>query len=249
MGVVVDVGLTQMLNLRIVVSLVLMVHGRMVVFVVVTRSHPEAFLSDNALVFSAQHRHGMAGAFEVELFSLGINSKHSRPYHPQTLGKLERFHRTMKEWLEDRHPAETAAELQVSLDVFRDHYNQDRPHQGLGDATPAERYQRGPGRPTSRPPVEGQPAYPPGSIVRKVDRAGVIGYRRASIGVGKRWRHLWVRVVDLAGVTHIYFGEELVRSLVLDPDTKYQGSTGIPRPAKTAKTPPGSRPGKRRRQV
>ena len=67
--------------------------------------------------------------------------------------------------------------------------------------------------------------------MRKVDRAGVIGYRGASIGVGKRWRHLRVRVVELAGVTHIYFGEDLVRSLVLDPHTNYQRAGGVPRPA------------------
>jgi hypothetical protein len=51
--------------------------------------------------------------------------------------------------------------------------------------------------------------------------------------VGKRWRHLWVRVVGLAGVTHIYFGEELIRSLVIDPELTYQPSTAGHRPAHT----------------
>jgi transposase InsO family protein len=57
--------------------------------------YPASFLTDNGLVFTAQKIHGLAGAFEQELFSLGITAKHSRPYHPQTCGKVERFHQTM----------------------------------------------------------------------------------------------------------------------------------------------------------
>src|SRR5439155_7479703 len=112
---------------------------------------------------------------------------------------------------------------------FRHHYNQERPHQGLDDATPAERYQPKPGPRPRTPPVPGQPLYPPGSVVRKVDASGVIGYQSADIGLGKRWRHLMVRVVERAGVTHIYFGEELIRSLFIDPETTSQRSPSDPR--------------------
>ena len=134
--------------------------------------------------------------------------------------------RTLKEWLEDHAPFQTGEDLQLTLDGFRQHYNQDRPHQGLDDATPAERYQPKRGPRPRMPPVRGQPLYPPGSVVRKVDRAGVTSYRATSIGLGKRWRHLLVRVVELGGVTHIYFGEELIRSLVIDPEATYQRSNG-----------------------
>jgi transposase InsO family protein len=192
---------------------------------------PRQVLSDNGTCFTGRLIHAVV-EFERRLRALGVQPINGRPYHPQTQGKLERFHRTLKEWLEDHPGFATAEDLQVGLDGFRQHYNHDRPHQGIGDATPAERYQTGPGRRLSGPPPEGQPTYPPGSIVRKVDRAGVLGYRGASIGVGKRWRHLWVRVVELAGVTHIYFGEELVRSLVLDPEINYQRATGRPGPAR-----------------
>jgi transposase InsO family protein len=207
---------------------------------------PRQVLSDNGTCFTGRLIHAVV-EFERRLRALGVEPINGRPYHPQTQGKLERFHRTLKEWLEDQPPFASAEDLQVALDGFRQHYNEDRPHQGIGDATPAERYRPGPG-PSPKGPEPGQPTYSPGSIVRRVDRAGVIGFRGASIGVGKRWKHLCVRVVDLAGVTHIYFGEELVRSLVLDPDTKYQRSTRTPQPAKTAKAP-RSRQRKRRRQV
>jgi transposase InsO family protein len=60
----------------------------------------------------------------------------SAPYHPQTLGKLERLHRTLKEWLADEDPAETLEHLQELLDGFRIHYNPQRSHEGIDDHTP-----------------------------------------------------------------------------------------------------------------
>jgi transposase InsO family protein len=192
---------------------------------------PRQVLSDNGTCFSGKLIHSEV-EFERRLAALGVEPITSRPYHPQTVGKLERFHRTLKEWLEDQSGFQTAEDLQIALDRFRDHYNQDRPHQGLADATPAERYQPKSGPHLRTPPEPGQPLYPPGSIVRKVDRAGVMGYRGAKIDVGKRWKHLMVRIVDLAGVTHIYFDEELIRSLVIDPAVKYQRSTTNRRPVR-----------------
>jgi transposase InsO family protein len=196
---------------------------------------PRQVLSDNGTCFSGKLIHGEVD-FERRLAALGVQLITSRPYHPQTLGKLERFHRTMKEWLTDHAVPGSIEGLQVALDRFREHYNQERPHQGLEDLTPAERYQPKPGRRPATPPEPAQPLYPPGSVVRTVDRAGVIGYRRASIGLGKRWRHLLVRIVELGGVTHIYFGEELIRSLVLDPESGYQRSTSDPRLARPGRT-------------
>ncbi len=85
---------------------------------------------------------GFTVEFERSLAELDVEFIHSRPYHPQTLGKLERFHRTLKEWLADQGPAWDLAHLQELLDGFRFHYNHQRPHQGIGDATPAERFER-----------------------------------------------------------------------------------------------------------
>ena len=92
---------------------------------------PEQVLSDNAAGFAA---------IEPALAALGIEMIHSRPGHPQTCGKVERFHQTMHRWLDAQPVAETTAELQTLVDQFRDLYNTQRPHRALGRATPATRW-------------------------------------------------------------------------------------------------------------
>ena len=74
------------------------------------------------------------------LREIGVELLNAAPAHPQTLGKLERFHRTLKEWLSEEAPARDLDELQALLERFRVHYNEERPHQGIADRTPAERY-------------------------------------------------------------------------------------------------------------
>ena len=64
---------------------------------------PASLLTDNGAVYTATYRGGYS-ALESELFHLGITSKHSRPYHPQTCGKVERFHQTLKLFLRKQGP-------------------------------------------------------------------------------------------------------------------------------------------------
>jgi Integrase core domain len=78
--------------------------------------------------------------FETELARLGVQQKNSSPNHPQTCGKVERFHQTLKKWLAKRPRARTLAELQAQLDAFRVSYNQHRPHRALGRRPPAAAY-------------------------------------------------------------------------------------------------------------
>jgi transposase InsO family protein len=125
---------------------------------------PRQVLSDNGMCFTGR-LHGVEVAFEQQLRELGVELITSGPYHPQTLGKLERFHRTLKEWLSEEGPADDLPHLQELLDAFRWHYNADRPHQGIGNLTPAERY-RWKEPVTDRPPSvgydeRGEPVYPP----------------------------------------------------------------------------------------
>jgi transposase InsO family protein len=80
---------------------------------------PERTLSDNAQAHHALHE---------PLNTLGIATRHSSPYHPQTCGKVERFHQTLKRWLAARDPAATLEELQRLLDEFRAFYNHRRRH-------------------------------------------------------------------------------------------------------------------------
>jgi transposase InsO family protein len=112
-------------------------------FLAASSSHglPRQLLSDNHTSFTGR-LFGVTVAFERKLAELGVELINA-PAHPQTLGKLERFHRTLKEWLHNEGPALGLEHLQLLLDRFRSHYNQERPHQGIGDATPAERYPTG----------------------------------------------------------------------------------------------------------
>src|SRR5207253_7821110 len=100
---------------------------------------PASLLSDNAAVFSGSSRRGRV-ALELELESRGIEVKHSTPYHPQTCGKVERLHQTLRRYLRKQPAPSSLAELQTQLDGFRDYYNQIRPHRALGRRTPREAF-------------------------------------------------------------------------------------------------------------
>jgi transposase InsO family protein len=101
---------------------------------------PASMLTDNGAVFTAIPRGGGRCAIEIELDRLGIAYRHSTPYHPQTCGKVERFHQTLKRWLRRQPPARDVSKLQVKLDWFRDYHNNCRPHRGIGRRTPAEAF-------------------------------------------------------------------------------------------------------------
>jgi transposase InsO family protein len=100
---------------------------------------PASLLTDNGAVFTAAPRGGRC-AIEQETAALGIRYLHSRPYHPQTCGKVERFHQTLKRWLGKHEPAATLEELQAQLDRFRAYYNDVRPHRAIGRRTPTEAF-------------------------------------------------------------------------------------------------------------
>src|SRR5438874_6165213 len=78
--------------------------------------------------------------FESELERLGVLFKNSRPYHPQTCGKVERLHQTLKRYLAKQTPARTLQELQGQLDAFAHYYNHIRPHRALDGRTPLQAY-------------------------------------------------------------------------------------------------------------
>jgi transposase InsO family protein len=99
---------------------------------------PASMLSDNGMVFTTRFAGGRAGrntinGFSAELRDLKVVQKHSRPNHPTTCGKVERFQQTLKKWLQaqPRQPT-TVAELQALCDQFITYYNTCRPHRSLG---------------------------------------------------------------------------------------------------------------------
>ena len=97
-------------------------------------------LSDNGAVFTGRTRGGGRVALEVTLHARGISFRHSRPYHPQTCGKVERFHQTLKNGSPANPAHATCQQLQTQLDTFRGYYNTLRPHRALGRRTPADAY-------------------------------------------------------------------------------------------------------------
>jgi transposase InsO family protein len=185
---------------------------------------PASYLTDNAALFTGAYRGKGWVALETELVGRGVSLRHSRPYHPQTCGKVERFHQTLKAWLAYQPKARTIAELQAELDCFRAYYNDERPHRGVGRRTPSEVF-------AARPkafPVAGPLGLEHWRIRHDVvGEAGKVTLRHASrlhhVGVGRAYagvrvmmlvRDLSVRIVSEDG--------ELLRELTLDPTRDYQ---------------------------
>lgn len=104
---------------------------------------PLGQLSDNGVNFSGKLR-GFEVVFEKNLRLAGVKPITSRPYHPQTCGKIERWHQTLKKWLRRRPLATSLEALQTQLDQFVDYYNHHRPHRGIGRITPIQRWQHTP---------------------------------------------------------------------------------------------------------
>jgi len=188
---------------------------------------PKQVLSDNQSTFTGRFL-GYKTAFELKLKALGISYINGRPRHPQTQGKIERFHRTLKEWLEDEGGAKDLSDLERKLGAMRRHYNLERPNQALDESTPAERYSRSPR--IYKPLAQMTPHYPEGSIVRKADRRGNLCYDVNVIQLERRWAGHTVRVVPKGGRLLIYFGDELLRDVAHLRDGGRHPLRTLPRP-------------------
>jgi transposase InsO family protein len=199
---------------------------------VATHGMPASTLTDNGMVFTTRLAQGTKGAgtrngFETELRRLNIVQKNSRPNHPTTCGKVERFQQTMKKWLRAQpdQPA-TIADLQALADSFVDDYNHRRPHRSLEHrATPATIYLN---RPKATP--DSGRDHDTHDRVRRdiIDKSGKVTWRYQgqmySIGIGRT--HARTRVIILGHDLHIRIVDaatgELLRELVLDPTKRYQ---------------------------
>jgi transposase InsO family protein len=208
---------------------------------VATHGIPASTLTDNGMVFTTRLSGGSLrgtrgrNGFEHELRRLGVVQKNSRPNHPTTCGKVERFQQTMKNWLRAQpDQPSTVAELQTLIDAFADEYNHRRPHRSLEHrATPATVYTN---RPKATP---GDGSTDTHDRVRKdiVDKSGKITLRYQgrlySIGIGRT--HARTRVVILVQDLNIRIVDtatgELLRELTLDPTKRYQP---IPKPDTSA---------------
>ena len=196
---------------------------------------PASTLTDNGMVYTTRLAGGRGGrnAFEHQLHSLGITQKNGSPNHPQTQGKIERFHQTLKRWLTGQPRAHTLEDLNEQLEKFRHIYNHERP------------------APRSKPPNAGRrlcrdaESSPAGARqgdhwrrrIDRVDRFGKLTLRHASrlrhIGIGRA--HAGKHVLMLVHDTDVTISDtttgEIIRELRIDPTRDYQ-----PRQRKTPRS-------------
>ncbi len=184
---------------------------------------PASVLSDNGAIYTAAYR-GAATGLEIDLAALGISFKHGKPYHPQTQGKIERYHQTLKKWLCANNAFDSLDALQRGVDFFAGYYNEIRPHQAHG-RPPLCVYKE---RDKASPSIEGQVVSPSTKVRRdRVDTNGTVTLRHRSklhhIGVGRAHKNervlmlvadLDVRILDTEGT--------VLRHLTLDPAKDYQ---------------------------
>jgi transposase InsO family protein len=171
---------------------------------------PRQLLSDNGTTFTGR-LHGMVVYFERQVRAAGVQFIHGRAYHPQTQGKLERQHGTQNTWIADHRPRSLGA-AQTVLDAYRHDYNHIRPHEALGQATPASIYQ--PGQPLYLPPIELEPAdaYPPNAIRRHVDQRGRFTYARKTFWVDQRFAELPIGLVHDHHRLNVFYGSAEIAS-------------------------------------
>ncbi len=174
---------------------------------------PARMTMDNGAPWGNHVAHALT-RFTVWLIRLGIRVSHSRPYHPQTQGKDERFHRTLAVEVLHGRVFPDLADCQRHFDRFRDVYNLERPHEALGLATPASRYQVSQRAfPEALAPTE----YAPGDIVRRVQGKGDISYRGKSYVIGTALHGLPValRPTREDGLLEVFFCHQRITQIDL----------------------------------
>jgi transposase InsO family protein len=205
---------------------------------------PASTLTDNGMVYTVRFATGRGGrtGLEAELARLHITQKNSRPNHPTTCGKVERFQQTLKKWLRAQ-PAQptTITQLQHLIDAFAEDYNHRRPHRSLtGRHTPAAAYQA---RPKAAPSTA-DPNTHERVLADRVDAHGKLTLRLNGrlhhIGIGRA--HARTPVLKLVQDRHVRIIDaatgELLRELDIDPTRDYQptGRTRYPRKQQQAET-------------
>jgi len=177
---------------------------------------PFAMLTDNGPPW------GDGGAqpftlFTVWLMQLGVRVAHGRPYHPQTQGKDERFHRTLMAEVLSGCSFRDLPECQRAFDAWRHVYNHQRPHQAIGLETPSTRYRVSPRAfPERLPQVE----YNGQDAVRKVDASGIISFKGRSFRIGKAFcgQRIALRPTAQDTLFSLHFGTQQIGTIHLAGD-------------------------------
>jgi transposase InsO family protein len=159
----------------------------------------------------------------VWLIEHGIRISHSRPYHPQTMGKDERFHRSLKAEVLSAPPFADIAAAAHAFERWRNIYNTQRPHEALKLAVPASRYQ-----PSPRDYVEtiAPFEYAPGDIVRRVQQGGHVSFLGRAVKLPKAFRSKAVafRPTIQDGVFDVLFRTQMIATIDIRPESVHDVS-------------------------
>lgn len=175
---------------------------------------PDCFLTDNSGPWGPNSGQPYYTRLNVWMFRLNIQLIHSRPFHPQTLGKDERLHRTLKAEVIQLHDFQNFSVCQNTFSAWRQTYNHIRPHEALELEVPAARY-----RPSQRlfpeklPPIE----YPSSDQVRKVSVIGKISFHGKRYRVGNAFcgYPVAVRETESDGVFDVFFCQQKTKTFSL----------------------------------
>jgi transposase InsO family protein len=181
---------------------------------------PERMLMDNGPPWGSCLLHQFT-PLTVWLLRLGIAVSHGRPYHPQTQGKDERFHRSLKAEVLAQRVFADFERMQYRFDEWRHCYNHVRPHEALDMQVPASRYQPSPRSfPKLLSPIE----YGTADKVRKVEENGNITFHRHRFHVGKAFcgYRVALRPSTDDGVYNVYFATHRIAQVDLNrPGSAY----------------------------
>ena len=175
---------------------------------------PLRILTDNGSPWGTSSGGQRHTPLTVWLLDLGVGVIHGRPYHPQTQGKDERFHRTLKAEVLAANRLADLAQAQRAFDAWRQVYNTRRPHEALAMATPASRYAMSP---RAMPATITPPEYEPQAHVRKVDGSGRFSFKGRTINAPDAFagRRVALRATDTDGVFDLCYRRHVLSQVDL----------------------------------
>jgi transposase InsO family protein len=173
---------------------------------------PERMTMDNGTPWGLSSGVDGYTSLEVWLILLGIRVSHSRPLHPQTQGKDERFHRTLKEEVLKRREFTDFDEAQRVFNEWRDFYNNERPHEACKMLPPCSKY-----RPSKKQYPEKMPSitYDLEGEIRKISSKGILPFRGSYYYMSESMSGMYVNIVesDKPGVLKVYLNHQKVKEI------------------------------------
>lgn len=181
---------------------------------------PRVLLTDNSGSFNGQRR-GFTAELEAMVRQLGVTPVAASVGHPQTCGKDERAHDTLRQWLDHQVPPASIADLQALLEIYHAWYNTQRRHQGIGGLTPQQRWDL-----ADKIGPDDTPIPPPPLVTRPtVDPRGAVGVDGLQIALGRRHAGQRATVFRTGDDVTVFIGSHHIRTLRVDRSRRYQPST------------------------